>query len=97
MVGRGVRAGRVLTHSRGASTRSPPGRGSGDLPRELNSVDAVAREALTVGMPAWLADGATARLSAKRQELGESGHSLYLGGSVRFPRDNAFSNVALTD
>ena len=49
MVGRGVRVGRVLTRSRGVSARFPPGRGSGDLSRELNSVNAVAREALTVG------------------------------------------------
>ena len=47
----------------GLSARSPPGRGSGDLSRELNSVNAVAREALTVGMPACLADGGTARLN----------------------------------
>ena len=68
MVGRGVRVGRVLTHSRGASARSPPGRGSGDLPRELNSVDAVAREALTVGISACLADGGTS--TTEPAELG---------------------------
>ena len=55
--------GALVTLSRGGTRLLHPGRGSGDLPRELNSVDAVAREALTVGISACLADGGTARLN----------------------------------